>query len=276
MRIGVFDSGIGGLTVLKELRKRFAEIDFVYLGDTAHVPYGAKSPAQIEKLSLACAEVLRKKQIDALVVACNTASSWALSSLRKAMDPVPVFGVVDPGIRAVCESVRRVFQSHGPIYGEFPILILATRATVQSGAYGQSLRDALASDSDLQGIDFTIYQQPCPLLVPMIEEGWIQHPILKATVQQYLEPYSPRGPGVALLGCTHYPWIHSVFEQALPGWEVVNSAQAIVRALEQSSLLDRADHSLTLGGQVEWFFTDPEAVPDFIRAELNRSPQKEG
>jgi len=254
-KIGVFDSGIGGITVLSELRRSLSSVDYVYLGDTAHVPYGTKSAAQIEKLSSECARTLKSKNIDALIVACNTASSLALEVIRKVMDPIPVFGVVEPGVAAALAAWG---ESHSE-KSQTPILVLATRATVQSHAYGNALRGALNT--------LTVIEQPCPLLVPMIEEGWIDHPVLHQTLVEYVRPHlKNHASGVALLGCTHYPWIHRAFEKALPGWKVVNSARAVVQSLESSQLLrENFSSESGLAGRVEWIFTDPDAVPAFAK-----------
>ncbi|HUP56197.1 MAG TPA: glutamate racemase [Bdellovibrionota bacterium] len=243
MKIGVFDSGVGGITVLMELRKAAPTADFVYLGDTANVPYGPKSPGQVERLSLEAVTRLRDRGIDALVVACNTASSLALPAIRATMKGIPVMGVVEPGAKAVIEQVRG---------GSTPILVLATRATVKSGAYAK----ALAGHGQ-------VIEQECPLLVPMIEEGWLDHPILHATLEQYLAAHVKKGnsDAVALLGCTHYPWIQAAVERALPGWKVINSAQAVAQAFGEQ--LGFKAQSGPPSGRIEWIFTDPAAVPAF-------------
>ncbi len=300
MRIGVFDSGIGGITVLSEIRKRLGSVDYVYLGDTAHLPYGTKSPAQVERLSVDCARILKGKKVDALVVACNTASSLAIDAIRREMSPLPVFGMVEPGVAAVLSVLasQKPFPLRGQdpsfLVGEdrsfprlnegepaslaitapFPILVLATRATVRSGAYGKGLRKLL-----LQGAEAAVIEQACPLLVPMIEEGWIDHPILHDTLAEYVGPHvlggvglvaegslasknGARVPGVALLGCTHYPWIQAAIQKSLPGWIIVDSAHAVAAALERSDLLLNYKNHEGIS-KIEWIFTDPDAVPAF-------------
>lgn len=253
MKIGVFDSGVGGITVLSELKKRLpSSVEFVYLGDTAHVPYGPKSSAQIQKLSVDAVEILKSKGIEALVVACNTAASHAMSAIRAAMHPIPVLGVVEPGMEAALEALQE--EKKGS-----PLLVLATRATVRSHAYKKAFAQAK--------VKTPIFEQPCPLLVPIIEEGWLDHPILHQTIAEYVKSYRGYPSGVALLGCTHYPWIHRAFEKALPGWKVVNSALAVAQYLERSPWFKerkkKSAHSK--GGKVEWIFTDPEVVPEFAR-----------
>jgi glutamate racemase len=256
MKIGVFDSGVGGITVLSELKKKLPpSVRFVYLGDTAHVPYGPKSSAQIQKLSVDAVEILKSKGIDVLVVACNTAASHAMPAIRAVMAPIPVFGVVEPGIQAALSALKELKKGS-------PLLVLATRATVRSQAYSKALKKVRLRKS----APISIFEQACPLLVPIIEEGWLDHPVLHQTIAQYVKPFLKKKPGVALLGCTHYPWIHSAFERALPGWTVVNSAWAVAQYLERSSWFKKKGKKVTSKGKaIEWIFTDPEVVPEFAR-----------
>lgn len=254
MKIGVFDSGVGGITVLTALRERFASTKFVYLGDTAHVPYGTRSPAQIKVIASAAVERFKPYQIDALVVACNTASSLALGEIHATIAPVPVFGVVEAGAQATLEAFQKAASP-----GSCPVLILSTRATAKSGVYSRLLRPALPDGT-------LIIEQPCPLLVPMIEEGWIDHSILHQTILEYVKSHADsHASGVALLACTHYPWIQAAFERALPGWTIVNSATAVAELLarELPALAVPPEHD----GGLEWIFTDPDAVPKFAMAQ---------
>jgi len=248
VKIGVFDSGIGGITVLGELRRSFPSVEYVYLGDTAHVPYGTRSAAQIRQLSADCARVLKSTGIDALVVACNTSSSLALDAICDVMGEVPVFDVVGPGVEAAKAARRKCGGSRATV------LVLATRATIRSHAYGKAL-------------GANVIEQECPLLVPMIEEGWLDHPVLHRTIKEYVGAYARAGrPGVALLACTHYPWIHAAFERALPGWMIVNSAQAVARSLARSGIARKLRvRGKSRAGRVQWIFTDPDAVPAMAR-----------
>lgn len=266
MKIGVFDSGVGGITVLAALRSRFPDAEYVYLGDTANLPYGTKSAAQIERLSRDCARHLKVMNIDALVVACNTASAHSLEAIREEMGGVPVLGVVKPGVEAVLKAMQ---QSSGSDFNGLtaPILVLATTATVRSEAYGRTIRNLLQADGPGY-LPLPIIEQACPLLVPMIEEGWIDHPILEQTLQEYVRMHvRTYEPGVALLGCTHYPWIQAAFEKALPGWRVINSAEAIADALEREGIKrpEASAPAAAIGSKVQLVFTDPLAVPAFAR-----------
>jgi len=258
MKIGVFDSGVGGLTVLDALLKEFPASDFVYLGDTANVPYGTKSPAQIEKLCAAGALTLREKKVDFVVVACNTASSWALPVMRAVMGAVPVLGVVEPGAQAAVEACETLGNS------EAWIQVFATRATVSSGIYSRSVT-GLAPD-------VLVREKACPLLVPLIEEGWIDHPVLHATLQEYVRDggVTPESRGVALLGCTHYPWITSAFRRALPGWQIIDSAMTVARAARAHPVLFAEPDAAVGHRQIDWIFTDPDVVPQFAKDWMKR------
>ena len=242
MKIGVFDSGIGGVTVLSELKKRFPGEEYLYFGDTANVPYGTKSETQIRTLVSSAAERIKEKGIDALVIACNTASSIAFKDFKFALDPTPLIDVVDAGVTSVLQAVK-----NNPT---LPILILGTRATVKSRIYSRLLKDQNAS--------LTIHEQECPLLVPMIEEGWTDHPILKSTILEYIAPYLNLKPGVALLACTHYPWIKAQFESLMPGWKVLDSATAVADILEAKLHVNL--HSSTAITEVDWYFSDVDGV----------------
>lgn len=282
MKIGVFDSGVGGITVLNEIYRcltrpgktlqALRKVEFVYLGDTAHVPYGPKSPSQIESLSVDCARILKNKGVDLLVVACNTASSWALPAIQKVMGKVPVMGVVEAGVKAATDIWLEESRREGEPR-DVPILVLATRATVSSGTYRRLIGERFEALDEFP-IPPQVLEQACPLLVPMIEEGWVDHPILKATLQEYVKPHLARHKsGIALLGCTHYPWLQKEFELALPGFKVINSAQAIAEQLEgvlrelvvQKRRNKAAPKKSLQHKKVEWLFTDPNAIPTFAK-----------
>jgi glutamate racemase len=178
-------------------------------------------------------------------VACNTASSLALPDIREAVGAgIPVIGVVEAGVLAAQHALQS--QPSGA-----PVLVLATKATVKSGLYGRLLRE--------RGV--MVHEQACPLLVPMIEEGWTDHPILHQTIEEYVGPYrTSNESGVVLLGCTHYPWIQAAVQRAMPGWTVVNSAETIAHVLQSAVGL-----AATVGAApVDWIFTDPDAIPGFV------------
>jgi glutamate racemase len=183
--IGVFDSGIGGLTVARALMRRLPEESIIYFGDTARVPYGPKSPDTVRRYSLEIAEFLLAQGVKAIVVACNTATAHALDALR-AECPVPVVGVVEPGARAAVDATR------GGRIG-----VIGTVGTVRSGAYERAIR-ALAPGAE-------VLARPCPLFVPFVEEGWLDHEATRLVAHEYLDGLRASGVDSLVLGCTHYP-----------------------------------------------------------------------
>ena len=195
--IGVFDSGIGGLTVVKALRDRLPNETIVYLGDTARVPYGPKSPDTVQRYALELAHMLMQKNAKALVVACNTVSSVALPLLTRKFS-VPVIGVIEPGARAALQATRN--QHVG---------VIGTRATIRSGAYEKALR---ATDNNVR-----VSSRACPLLVPLIEEGLLDDDVTDRVIVRYLEPLLADGIDTLVLGCTHYPLLSVAIARALGG-----------------------------------------------------------
>lgn len=214
--IGVFDSGVGGLTVLRALKRRLQNEATVYLGDTARVPYGTRSAATVERYAINNARTLVKAaDIKLLVVACNTASAVALPALGREL-PVPVVGVIEPGARAARAASRGG-----------SVVVLGTVGTVRSEAYPRSLR--------AQGFEGDVVARACPLLVPLVEEGWTSGEIPRLAVDKYLEGL-PADADTVVMGCTHYPLLRPVLRAALPASiELVDGAEAT--ALEVVELL---------------------------------------
>src|SRR5271170_6472805 len=205
--IGVFDSGIGGLTVLKELTARLPGEDFIYLGDTARLPYGTKSNEVIVRYSRENTEFLLAKGIKLLVVACNTSSAVALDEIER-HTMVPVIGVIEPGAHAAVKASRT---------GK--IGVIGTEATIASGAYTRAIQSLKARAE--------IYTRACPLLVPLAEEGWTDNAVAELTVAHYLESLKQSGIDTLLLGCTHYPLLREMFAKILgPRVKIVDSATA--------------------------------------------------
>ncbi len=242
--IGVFDSGFGGLTVLRALLKLIPSAHYVYLGDTARLPYGSKSRETIVRYALSSAQFLAAKGADLLVIACNTATALALDDLRAAL-PIPVIGVVAPGAQAAYEAA--------PIRSR-DVLVLATAATTQSGAYSRALH-AL-------GLQAT--EKACPLLVPLVEEGWLEQPVYKSVTLEVLRVYliealaqSPKAETL-LLGCTHYPLLKPLIETTLNTlrhpMRIIDSADATARAVAE--LLPESVRSSTADAICEFYATD--------------------
>ena len=191
--LGVFDSGLGGLTVVRALRAALPNESIVYLGDTARVPYGTRSAETVVRYALSCASLLRARRAKAIIVACNTVSAVALDMLRAEFD-MPVLGVIEPGARAAVEA------AHGRTIG-----ILGTAGTIASGAYPR----AVAAVSTR----VAVVSQAAPLLVPLVEEGWLDGEVPHLVARKYLEPVIHSGARVILLGCTHYPLLEHVLQQ---------------------------------------------------------------
>lgn len=258
MKIAVFDSGVGGITVLKELRTQFPTHDFVYFGDTANVPYGTKSPAQIKKLMIAASKKIKKLRVDAMVIACNTASCVALEECREVMGDVPVYSVVEAGVTTIARQLGDQLDgkanSHLHSSSTPPIVVFGTKVTVRSKTYSTFLKGIL-------GDHLQIAEQECPLLVPMIEEGWIDHSVLHQTVAEYVKPYLNLAPGIAFLACTHYPWIKTAFEKAMPGWRVIDSAAQVCEMVGKHPLI--ATSANESQGTITWNFSDPHTKPNF-------------
>ena len=239
--LGVFDSGLGGLTVVRALRAALPNEDIVYLGDTARVPYGTKGPATVVKYALGCARHLVGRGVKTIVIACNTVSAVAPDRLRVELD-LPVLGVIEPGARAAVEATR---------VGR--IGVLATAATIASGAYPRAI-SAISTRAETIG-------QAAPLLVPLAEEGWTEGEVPRLAARRYLEPLARGKADVVVLGCTHYPLLRAVIEaeaKALMGEDVrvVDSAHAAasdVRAFLESRGLAREAGG---GGRVDLLVTD--------------------
>lgn len=209
--IGVFDSGIGGLTVLRALRERLPGESFVYLGDTARVPYGTKGAATVRHFAAQATLHLIERGVKAVVIACNTASAVAIDHLRTLTD-LPVLGVIEPGVQAALA----VTQGR--------IGIIGTLATVNSDRYGQLLR--------AERLDLDILGKACPLFVPLAEEGWTDTPITRAVAAEYLGELSANGVDTLILGCTHYPLLKDAIASVMgPSVRLVDSAQVVTEAV---------------------------------------------
>jgi glutamate racemase len=215
-RIGVFDSGVGGLTVLRELVARIPDADYLYFGDTARLPYGSKSPETVAKYAVSATKFLEEHGAELLVIGCNTASALALDGITDAAH-VGVVGVVEPGAESAAAATRRN-----------KVLVIGTEATIRSHAYQRAL--------EKRGVQ--VCEKACPLFVPLIEEGWAEHPVTERVAHVYLDDVFhdfETGPDVLVLGCTHYPLIKSLLRRVAP-WrvEIVDSAEATARCVAQS------------------------------------------
>jgi len=214
--IGVFDSGVGGLTVLKALEAALPGERFVYLGDTARLPYGTKSPSTVQRYAVQAAHALVERGVKALVIACNTASAVALDALRDAYRPLPVFGVVDPGAEAACRASRA---------GR--IAVIGTESTVRGGAYQRAILSRRP--------DARVLARACPLLVTLAEEGWITGEVPERVVEAYLGEWLSEDshPDCLLLGCTHFPILAPLMQRiGGTGLTLVDSAATTAAAVK--------------------------------------------
>jgi len=243
MRVGVFDSGLGGLTVLSALLELSDGVEFFYLGDTARVPYGIRSTETVVRYSLECARFLDRFGVELLVVACNTASAKASEILRNRFSHLEVFEVITPAVERVSKVARQ------------RVGIIGTPATVSSGVYERLLKERRPS--------LEILQRATPLLVPLVEEGLTEGPVAEGVLRHYLDGWREEI-DTLLLGCTHYPLLEETIRKLYPKWEVVNSARPLAETL--------SPHLRGSGkNRVHLFFTDKSA---FLEEMVGRIPLK--
>ena len=211
--IGVFDSGIGGLTVLQKIIETLPKENTVYLGDTARAPYGTKSVETVLRYSFENTEFLVQKGVKAVVVACNTSTAIALTQLRDSLS-IPVIGVIEPGVRRAIKSTKNK-----------RVGVIGTEATIQSGAYTRALKEA---DGGVE-----VYSRACPLFVPLVEEGWTDNDVVEMTVKAYLGSLKQSGIDALILGCTHYPLLKKAIREFIgSGVRLVDSAEETAREVE--------------------------------------------
>ncbi|MCP4649103.1 MAG: glutamate racemase [PVC group bacterium] len=237
--IGIFDSGMGGLTVVKEITRILPQEDIVYFGDTARVPYGPKSEETVIRFSIENILFLLKYNVKLIVVACNTASSVALPTLKKHFK-IPLLGVIEPGAeKAVGITKNR------------KVGVIGTKTTIKSGAYKRNIKENAA--------DVNVYSASCPLFVPLVEEGWFNHPITKKIAYEYLDPLKAKGIDSVVLGCTHYPLLKPVIRQVLgKNVALIDSAKQVAQQsrliLEQNNLIRKRNKSQV--AKVRFFVSD--------------------
>lgn len=210
--IGIFDSGVGGLTVLREIVRAMPQEDTIYFGDTARVPYGTKSPETVTRYALEITSFLVRRDIKLLVVACNTASAVALNSLKRHF-PIPVVGVIEPGARRAVEVTR-----NGRIG------VIGTTGTIKSGAYTRAIKrlNPLVE----------VLSRACPIFVPLAEEGWTENEVARLTARSYLLELKESGVDTLVLGCTHYPLLTAIIAETMgPDVSLVDSAAETARTV---------------------------------------------
>ncbi|MDD5259568.1 MAG: glutamate racemase [bacterium] len=238
--IGVFDSGVGGLTVVKELMKLLPRETIIYFGDTARVPYGNKSAATVTKYSLQNVRFLLQQDIKLLVVACNTASALSLAALQESFPALPIIGVIEPGVNAALKATKSK-----------KVGVVGTMATISSQAYNRLLTT--------RARDVQVYGQACPLFVPLVEEGWIHKKVTSLVAAEYLSGMKRLGIDTLILGCTHYPLLKKIIGQVM-GKKVTLVDSAQEAALEVQQILENKDMAVTKGiGNCLFYVSD---IPD--------------
>jgi glutamate racemase len=239
--IGIFDSGIGGLTVAAAMKRALPSEHIVYFGDLLHLPYGSKSSRAVLDFTRAAVQFLLARSVKLIVIACNTATSIAKERIEREVD-VPVLGVIEPGARAACEVTR-----------SGSIGVIGTQRTIASNAY----RDAI----NMLKPGISVYQKATPLLVPLIEEGWQTHAVMKLVLREYLQDFAESGVDAVVLGCTHYPLIKTEVQEILSDAAVVDSADttasAIVDILQSGDMLrEKVSQSDETTGYYKIYLTD--------------------
>ena len=251
--IGVFDSGIGGLTVVKEMIRLMPNEDIVYFGDTARLPYGSKSEKTIKKFAIENAVFLSSFGVKAIVIACNTVSAVALDFLRGFVK-LPVIGVVEPGAEA---AVRATRSKH--------VGVIATKTTIRMHAYAACIRE-LDADIETQEV-------AAPLLVHLVEENWIEREITKEILKEYLRPMLDGEIDTLVVGCTHYPFLSKAISDVAPKLTLINSASETAMSVRRLLRSERLNSSKTGSGSIRVFLSDlhPDSarwVADFLEAEI--------
>jgi glutamate racemase len=290
--IGVFDSGFGGLTVLRALLPLIPDAQYIYLGDTARLPYGSKSHETIARYAVSSARFLHEQGADLLVIACNTATALALEDIQHAL-PIPVIGVVEPGAQAAQQSkpafqespfrpkrseVARVphvrdglivanvgIGTPTQLRTQNQVLVLATAATVQSHAYTRALN----------ALNLEAHEKACPLLVPLVEEGWIDHPVTNEVLKIYLTEALTAAPATQtlLLGCTHYPLLEPAIHRTLASLghplTIIDSAQATAHAVAAHPALTPHSSELKAQSHLRCLFYATDSIDKFQRLGSN-------
>jgi len=250
--IGIFDSGLGGLTVFSEITKLLPNEDLIYVGDTARVPYGIKSAETVTRYSLEICDFLNHLGVKAIVVACNTASAFALPTLLKHY-PVPLLGVLEPGAQAAVQATR-----------SGSIGVIGTAGTIKSQSYPTAIKKLMPMAR--------VVSRACPLFVPLVEEGWNRHRVTEEIAEIYLGEWRQSELDTLILGCTHYPLLKEVIQKTLgPSVELVDSAQETAKALKQllfNQGLLSASHEV---GSHRFFTTDaPEKLSELAQRFLGQ------
>jgi glutamate racemase len=235
--IGVFDSGVGGLTVVREIKKYLPTENILYVGDTARVPWGNKSPETIQRYSAQICDFLVSQKVSKIVIACNTASAVAGDYLRNRFPKVVFFDVVQPAVERVCSE------------NFFRVAVIGTKATIGSGVYQKKIAAKKGNVS--------VFSKECPLFVPLVEEGWMSGAIPSAIAKKYFQSFAARNVEVMVLGCTHYPFLIPTIRRAVgKNIKIINCATETAKALKKDESSQRQRRKPSKQGKDKYCFTD--------------------
>lgn len=239
--IGVFDSGVGGLTVFSEIAKKLPNENLIYLGDTKNFPYGDKSKETIIKISTKCSEFLIKNNVKAIIIACGTATSQALEELKITFKDIPIVGIINP---TVVDIKRNTDQAKNEKIG-----VIATEGTIRSNKWEEQLKEELDNVS--------VINQACPLLAPMAEQGWIDNKVASYAIEEYMKPFKNENISKIILGCTHYPLFKKLIQKELGNnVEIINTGEKMANYL-QEYLVDYAlENNKENVGKYKYYLTD--------------------
>lgn len=245
--IGVFDSGIGGLTVLRQMIRFMPYENYIYFGDTARVPYGNKSESIVREYAKQCTKFLLDKNVKMIVIACNTVSAVALDTVREIAGDVPIIGMIQHAAQAALRST---------VNGK--IGVIGTRATVNSEAYSKGILELPGSEQ------VQVISQACPLFVPIVEEGLTNHQIAKLAAEEYLLKLKQANTDTIVLGCTHYPLLSRLISDIMPGINLIDSGEhssvAALRLLAERNLIQKEREEFLIKHQIEFYVTDIPSV----------------
>ncbi len=252
--IGVFDSGVGGLTVLSALAKILPKEDFIYLGDTARVPYGGRSAHIIQRYSLEIVDFLVKKKIKLLVIACNTSTAFAENLIKEKYPYLPVVGVIQPGVDAL---IKKLSSNKAGVVG--------TVSTIKSGEYTKRLHQI--------NPNLEVLAQACPILVPLVEEAWLDNEVSELVIRKYFEVFLSKGINTVVLGCTHYPLLKKTIQKIFPSLQLIDSSEEsashVFALLNTQGLNRNISERQGRHDRIQLFFTDKSNPQIHIEKFLN-------
>lgn len=249
--IGIFDSGVGGMTVLSEIKKKFPNEDFIYLGDTKNFPYGDKSKETIIKLASKCAEFLIKENVKLIIVACGTATSQALDTLKR-IYKVPIIGIIKP---TIFDIKKNTVPNQKKTIG-----VIATEGTIRSNKWEEILQEEIEN--------ITVISKACPLLAPMAEQGWTNNNVAKEAIKEYMKPFKEQKIDKLILGCTHYPLFKNLIKEELnDDIEIINTGEKIAKYLEEYLMDNLLENNKNHNGNCKYYLTDIEC--NFIQVASN-------